>query len=185
MKTARHRDGLPESTTERHGLLFGVDRHDGTLIDGKGADGRPYSVVQKGDYGYVKGFAGEADATPPNGDDGEGWDAYLGSHHASDRVYVVTQKNAHNGAYDEQKGMFGFTDAAAAEEHYRAHTAPSMFGRIGGLGLDAFHGQLRAHRESGAKVFRTETEEDFAELQALEAIEKGFAPDDEEEPESE
>lgn len=176
MKTPRHRDGQPESITERHGLSFGVDRHDGTVIEGKGANGQPYHVVQKGDYGYVRGFVGET-AAPPAGDDGEGWDAYLGPDHASDRVYIVTQKNAHNGYYDEQKGMFGFRDATAAKDHYGAHTAPSMFGRIGGLSLDAFHSQLRAHRESGASVFRAETEEDAAELTDLEIIEKGFTDD--------
>lgn len=184
MKTPRHRDGQLESMTERHGLSFGIDRHDGTVIEGKGVDGRPYHVVQKGDYGYVRGFAGEADAIPPKGDDGDGWDAYLGHDHTSTRVHVVTQKNAANGFYDEQKGMFGFADAAAAKDHYSAHTAPSMFGRIGSLSLDAFHAQLRAHREAGGGVFRVETEEDAAELAMLEAIEKGFAPDDTE-PESE
>jgi hypothetical protein len=184
VKGLRHRDGQPESTVERHGLTFGIDRHDGTVMDGKGPDGAPYHVVQNGDYGYVAGFIGEA-GTPPNGDDGEGWDAYLGPNVGSDRVYVVTQRNALNGHYDEQKGIFGFTDAASAEEHYRAHTHPTMFGRIGGLGLDAFHSQLRAHLTSGAKVFRAETEEDAAELADLEMIEKGFSDDGDDSPDSE
>lgn len=183
MKTPRHRDGQPETSIERHGLAFKIDRHDGTVIDGKGPDGQPFHVVQKGDYGYVAGFPGE-DAAPPAGDDGEGWDAYMGPDHDSDRVYVVTQKNAYNGHYDEQKGMFGFRDKPAAEEHFRAHTHPTMFGRIGGLGLDAFHNQLRAHRAAAEKTFRVETEEDAAEAAALDDIARGMS-DTEEAPDSE
>ena len=183
MKTPRHRDGTPETTCERHGLIFKIDRHDGTVHEGTGPDGKPFHIVQKGDYGYVHGFPGE-ESTPPKGDDGEGWDAYLGPDHKADRVYVVTQRNAYNGRYDEQKGLFGFSDAQAAEQHYRDHVHPTMFGRIGGMSLKSFHEQLRAHTSG---VFRAETEEDEMELKAMDELEAEMnaAPEDLDGPDSE
>lgn len=189
MKGPRHRDGQPESTVERHGLRFKVDRHDGTVIDGVGHDGKPYHVVQKGDYGYVAGLAGDAEEGWVKGDDGEGWDAYLGGsaegRDRADRVFVVTQVKASNARYDEQKGLFGFgaDQREEAQAHYLAHVHPTMFGRMGSLSLDDFHRQLAAHREAGGGVFRAETDEDRQELALMEELER--APLSDPEPSSE
>lgn len=172
MSSTRHRDGQPESDVERFGLRFRIDRHAGTVIEGTGPQGEPYRVVQQCDYGYLPGV---------KGDDGDPYDAYLGHHPVCDRVYVVTQLRASNARYDEQKAMLGFESAQAAEECYRAHTHPTMFGRIGSLTLDAFKAQLTAH-PGGDAVFRAETDEDAAEHAALSDLET--APESDPEPPS-
>lgn len=186
MKTPRHNDGQPESTIERHGLTFKIDRHAGTVIEGVGHNGKPYQVTQQGDYGYVHGLPGHT-GEALRGDDGEGWDAYLGNDHSADRVYVVTQLKASNGLYDEQKGLFGFGSREEAQSHYLAHVHPTMLGRMGSLSLDAFHRQVRDHvareAEVGARcTFRAETEEDAAEGKALEKLDLNEPEDGDEEP---
>lgn len=186
MKTLRHRDGQPESTIERHGLTFKIDRHAGTVLEGVGHDGKPYTVVQKGDYGYVHGLLGHT-GEALRGDDGEGWDAYLGNDHTAERVFVVTQLKASNARYDEQKGLFGFGSMDEARDHYLAHVHPTMLGRIGSLSLAAFHDQVRDHvakeAAAGARAtFRAETEEDAAELAAFENVNLDQPEDGDEEP---
>lgn len=146
----RHRDGQPVSIVQAHGLTIHIDRHVGTVLSGTGPDGKPYEVVQQDDYGFLPGVMG---------DDGEEWDCYLGKEVNCDRVFVVTQLKASNdehikGLYDEQKGMIGYKSRKAAEAAYRAHTHPSMFGGMGEMPINRFHAQLKAHRESGAQVFR-------------------------------
>lgn len=174
MKTLRHRDGQAESTVERFGHTFQVDRHEGTTFEVTGPDGQTNIVTMMCDYGYLDGVMG---------DDGDGWDVYLGHNQHAENVYVVTQVRAHNGHYDEQKGIFGCGSDADAKDLYGKHTHPNMFGRIGKLTLKAFGEQLAAHKGSGAKVFRAETEEDAAELAEMEEIEN--APPSEPEPKSE
>lgn len=174
MKGARHRDGQPESLVDAFGFRVHIDRHAGTVIEGTGPDGQPYRVVQTDDYGYLDGV---------NGDDGEGYDVYLGLDHKADRVFVVTQVKASTGAYDEQKAMLGYPTKRAAEDTYKAHTHPSMFGRIGCVTLPAFRAQVKAHLDSGAAVFRVETDEDGEDLACLEEYEAG--PLSEPEPPSE
>lgn len=169
----RHRDGQPESTVEAFGMTVRIDRHAGTVIEGTGPDGNPYRVVQRVPYGYLPGV---------RADDGDDFDVYLGPHHTADRVYVVTQCKASSGYYDEPKGMLGFDSPEAAEECYRAHTAPSMFGRMGSMTVDAFKAQLAAWHESGAGTFRPETDEDCAECAEMDALETEMA---DEPPESE
>jgi hypothetical protein len=174
VKSLRHRDGQPESVVDRFGLTFKVDRHEGTTFKVTGPDGQEGTVTMLCDYGYLDGVMG---------DDGQGWDAYLGHTQDAGDVYVITQVRAHNGHYDEQKGMFGCKSAEEAEDLYRKHTHPTMFGRIGKLSLKSLVEQLAAHRESGAKVFRAETEEDAAELAEMEEAEQ--APPSDPEPASE
>jgi len=182
MKSARHRDGQPESTIERHGLVLKIDRHNGTVIEGIGPDGKPYSITQKGDYGYVHGLIGHAGESL-RGDDGEGWDAYLGPSLTADRVFVVTQLKTSSGHYDEQKGLFGFDSIDAAREHYLAHVHPTMLGRIGSMSLQAFHDQVRDHvTDSGKHPFRAETDEDAAEANELDKINLDELKDGDEEP---
>ena len=166
----RHGDGQPVSIVQAHGLTIHVDRHEGTVLTGTGPDGKPYEVVQKGDYGFLPDV---------NGDDGEGYDVYLGSEPKVERVFVVTQVKASTGKYDEQKAMLGFRTKGEAEGHYKAHTHPDMFGRIGALSLAAFHRQLSEHKESGASVFRAETDEDAEEMADLTDYENGPASEPE------
>lgn len=149
-KPPRHRDGQPESIVQAFGLTVHIDRHAGTVFEGKGPSGRPYRVVQRDDYGYLPGV---------QGDDGQDWDVYLGPHQDSGRVYVVTQNKIDDGSYDEQKGMLGYASREAAEECYRAHTHPRMFGGIGEMALSDLHAQLKAH---AGGVFRAKTDEDVA-----------------------
>lgn len=161
MKTARHRDGQPESVVQAFGFTVHVDRHAGTVLEGVGPDGAPYHVVQKDDYGYLPGV---------RGDDGEGYDVYLGVDHTAARVFVVTQVKALTGVYDEQKAMLGYPSREVAEETYKAHVRPDMFGRMGEMSLEAFRAQVAAYTEAGAVgVFRAETDEDAAELAEVEA----------------
>lgn len=160
-RSPRHRDGQAVSIVQAHGLTVHIDRHAGTVLQGTGPDGKPYQVVQQVDYGFLPGV---------RGDDGDEYDVYVGAHPACDRVFVVTQLRASNARYDEQKAMLGFPDAAAAERCYRDHTHPTMFGRMGSLSLDAFKAQLAAHA-GGESVFRAETDEDAADLAAMDEIE--------------
>lgn len=157
-KSVRHRDGQPESILQAFGLTIHIDRHEGTVLEGMGADGMPYRVIQRVPYGYLPGVLA---------DDGEDFDVYVGPYHDAENVYVVTQCKASTGYYDEPKGMLGFQNAESAEACYREHTAPAMFGRIGTLSLDAFREQLAACRG----VFRPETDEDAAECAALDDLE--------------
>lgn len=186
MKTPRHNDDQPESTVERHGLVFKIDRHAGSVIEGVGHDGKPYQVTQRGDYGYVHGLPGHTGESL-RGDDGEGWDAYLGNEHGADRVYVVTQLKAANARYDEQKGLFGFGSPESARDHYLAHVHPTMLGRIGSLSLADFHKQVSDHVAQEAAMgargtFRAETDEDAAEARALDDINLDEPEDGDEEP---
>lgn len=159
MKSVRHRDGQPESQIEAFGLRIHIDRHEGTVLEGTGPDGVPYRVEQRVPYGYLPGV---------KGDDGEPYDVYVGPERTVDRVHVVRQMKAGNGRYDEQKAMLGFASSEAAEECFRAHTHPRMFGRMGSLSLDAFRAQLAAHPGG---VFRAETDEDADELAEMQAAE--------------
>ena len=166
----RHGDGQPVSIVQAHGRTIHIDRHEGTVLSGTGPDGKPYEVIQKGDYGFLP------DVT---GDDGEGYDVYLGNEPEVERVFIVTQVRADSGKYDEQKAMLGFRTKADAEGLYKAHTHPDMFGRIGALSLAAFRRQLDEHKESGAKVFRAETDEDAEEMADLTDYENGPASEPE------
>jgi hypothetical protein len=161
-RPARHRDGQPVSIVETHGFTVHIDRHAGTVYEGVGADGHPFRVVQQVPYGFLPGVIG---------DDGEDYDVYAGPRQDAERVYVVTQCRAATGHYDEQKAMLGFESAEAAATCYGAHTAPAMLGRMGSLPLDAFRAQVQAWRANPTGPFRAETDEDAAELAALDEIE--------------
>lgn len=157
---------------DAHGLRVRIDRPQGAVIEGTGPDGKPYRVVQQVPYGYLPGVAG---------DDGEPYDVYVGAHGAFERAFIVTQCRAVNGHYDEQKAMWGFASQADAESCYRAHTAPSMFGRIGSLSRAAFLEQLEAWRAAPAGPFRAVTDEDAAEFAEMNSLEGDL---NNEEPES-
>lgn len=173
-RSPRHRDGLPESEMEVHGLRVRIDRHVGTVYEGTAADGKPYRIVQQVPYGYLPGVAG---------DDGDPYDVYVGAAPAFDRAYVVTQCKASTGHYDEQKVMWGFASATDAESCYRAHTAPSMWGRMGSMPRERFVEQLEAWRANPVGTFRAYTDEDDAEAAEMDALEAALADDDGSEPE--
>lgn len=157
---------------DAHGLRVRIDRPRGAVIEGVGANGQPYRVVQQVPYGFLPGVVG---------DDGEPYDAYVGAHGTFDRAFIVTQCRAVNGHYDEQKVMWGFASQVDAEDCYRAHTAPVMFGRIGSLSRAAFLEQLEAWRAAPTGPFRALTDEDAAEFAEMDALESDLA---DEEPES-
>src|SRR5262249_1106208 len=60
-------------------------------------------------YGYVKRTEGK---------DGDHVDVYLGPHKNAPMVYVVDQKNAETGQFDEHKALMGFGSEAQARATY-------------------------------------------------------------------
>lgn len=136
---------------EHQGIAVHLDRPIGSCREGTGPDGQPYRVEYTCDYGYLPGAMG---------DDGEAYDAYVGSSAHAASVYVIRQLKAGSDAYDEQKAMLGFDSAQHAEAVYRAHVHPSMFGGIASGSLADFKTALGAYRAAGADTpFRWEPAE--------------------------
>ncbi|WP_394343052.1 hypothetical protein [Paenirhodobacter populi] len=88
-----------------------VENAQGSERRGTGRDGTEWSVTMPAHYRYIRGTTGA---------DGDHVDFYMGPDEASDQVFVVDQKNADTGAFDEHKVMVGFRDEADALAAYDA-----------------------------------------------------------------
>lgn len=93
------------------GLDITIENLKGKARRGIGKDGKPWSVTMPANYGYLKRTEGA---------DGDHVDCYLGPSEKSDQVFVVDQKDAETGKFDEHKCMLGFSSEKEARQTYRA-----------------------------------------------------------------
>jgi len=101
------------SKTHRYfqGLDITLENLKGHSRSGVGRDGKRWSVKMPAHYGYIKRTEGA---------DGDHVDVYLGPNEKSDQVFVVDQKDAETGRFDEHKCMLGFNSEKEALTTYRA-----------------------------------------------------------------
>ena len=92
-----------------HGLDIALENVKGGKRSGVGRDGRRWTVTMPAHYGYIKRTEGA---------DGDHVDVYIGPDHASKNVYVIDQKDAETGKFDEHKVMLGFGSEAQARATY-------------------------------------------------------------------
>jgi Inorganic Pyrophosphatase len=93
-----------------HGLDVSIENAKGSQRRGVGSDGQPWSVLMPVHYGYVRKSTGA---------DGDQVDCYIGPHVRSPRVYVMDQKDAETGAFDEHKCFLGFASIPQVKKIYR------------------------------------------------------------------
>ena len=129
-----------------HGLDITIENAKGSTREGVGPDGKPWSVKMPDHYGYIKGTVGA---------DGDHVDTYLGPHPESKDVFLIDQKNADTGKFDEHKAMLGYENAVQAQEAYRAAFSDGKADqRVGGfqhMTIDEFKTWLK-DRENTTKI---------------------------------
>lgn len=91
------------------GVPVSIENKKGSMRSGTSKNGRHWSVEMPYDYGYVKGTKGA---------DGDHVDVCIGPNTDSDTVFVVDQKDANTGKFDEHKAMLGYRSLADAEKAY-------------------------------------------------------------------
>ena len=82
-----------------HGLEIALENAKGSERNGVGRDGKPWSVTMPAAYGYIKGTVGA---------DKDHVDTYVGDNLHSKRAFVVDQRDADTGKFDEHKAFLGF-----------------------------------------------------------------------------
>lgn len=94
-----------------HGLPITIENPKGSFRRGVDRDGKPWKCRLPATYGYIKRTVGA---------DGDQVDTYLGPHHKSPLVYVIDQRDADTGDFDEHKVCLGFAHAKHAKNVYLA-----------------------------------------------------------------
>lgn len=92
-----------------HGLDITIENAKGSKRSGIDKGGKPWSVALPAHYGYIKGSVGA---------DNDHVDCYIGPHTKASKVYVVDQKDAQTGKFDEHKCFIGFASAQQARACY-------------------------------------------------------------------
>lgn len=93
------------------GLPISIENRKGSVRSGKDANGKQWHVTMPYDYGYVKRTVGA---------DGDAVDVCIGPEKHSNSVFIVDQKDARNGKFDEHKVMLGYPSLHAAQEAYKS-----------------------------------------------------------------
>lgn len=93
------------------GLGITIENARGSTRSGVGPNGKVWSVRMPHHYGYIKGTVGA---------DKDHVDCYIGPHSKSPRVYIVDQKNAESGRFDEHKCMLGFGSIEQVKKCYQS-----------------------------------------------------------------
>lgn len=105
------------------GLDISVENPEGSQRKGVDRDGKPWSVTMKSHYGYIRGTVGR---------DKDHVDVFVrpGTAELTDAspVFVVDQKDAQSGAFDEHKVMLGFESLKQAQKAYQANYAKGWKG---------------------------------------------------------
>lgn len=116
-----------------HGLDITIENAKGSKRAGVDRGGKPWSVTMPAHYGYIKGTVGK---------DKDHVDVYLGPHNRAPLVFVVDQKNAESGAFDEHKCFIGFANKpAVVRAYHKAFSdgkAAQRLGSITTLTIDEF-----------------------------------------------
>lgn len=122
-----------------HGLDIAIENPKGSERSGTGPDGTPWSVTLPAAYGYVKRTTGA---------DGEQVDVYVGPNPKSSKVFVVDQKDADTGAFDEHKVLLAFDTQEQAIAAYNAAFSdgkgPARIGGVQEMNTLQFKAQLKA-----------------------------------------
>jgi len=93
------------------GVPVSIENKKGSMRSGTSKNGRHWSVEMPYDYGYVKGTKGA---------DGDHLDVCIGPNVNSDSVFIVDQKDANTGKFDEHKAMLGYNTLSDAETAYKS-----------------------------------------------------------------
>lgn len=94
-----------------NGLDISIENPRGSKRSGVSADGEEWHSIMPDHYGYIKRTQGA---------DGDHIDVYLGQNHKSPKVYIIDQKDAETGRFDEHKCMLGYPDKDAAVAAYKS-----------------------------------------------------------------
>lgn len=120
-----------------HGLDIAIENAKGAERSGTGKDGKLWSVKMPAHYGYIKGTVGK---------DKDHVDVYVGPHPKSPHVFVVDQKDAESGKFDEHKAFIGFVSKAQALGTYRKAfsdgRADERIGHVAEMSVDQFKSWL-------------------------------------------
>ena len=81
-----------------HGIPISIENTKDSLRYGVDKNDKPWSVKMPAHYGYIRGTKGE---------DEDHIDVYVGPHHASKKIFVINQKDADSGRFDEHKALIG------------------------------------------------------------------------------
>ena len=103
-------DSYAKGKVEIHGLPVNIENPKGSERSGVDKGGKRWSVKMPAHYGEVRGTEGK---------DGDPVDVYIGSDHASKKVFVVDQVDASTGKFDEHKAMLSYASKADALADYR------------------------------------------------------------------
>jgi Inorganic Pyrophosphatase len=93
------------------GLDVTIENPQGSERSGTDTNGKPWSSTMPAHYGYVKGTQGA---------DGEHVDVYVGNKPASKKVWVIDQKSAETGNFDEHKSFVGYESKEDVIKDYDA-----------------------------------------------------------------
>lgn len=121
-----------------HGLDISIENPRGSTRSGTDPNGQPWSVDMPAHYGYVRRTTGA---------DGDQVDVYIGDHPDSPRVFVVDQRDADSGAFDEHKVIMGARNAIEARRLYDAGFSDGRgsqrMGAMTTMSVDEFKGWLK------------------------------------------
>ena len=120
------------------GLDIAIETPRGATRSGVDPDGQPWSVTQPADYGYIKRSQGA---------DGDQLDVYVGPDPQAQQVYVIDQRDANTGQFDELKVMMGFPSQDQAVQTYQAAfsdgRAGERMGAVTPMSMDQFRAWLK------------------------------------------
>lgn len=120
------------------GLDIAIETPRGATRSGVDPDGQPWSVTQPADYGYIKRSQGA---------DGDQLDVYVGPEPQAQQVYVIDQRDANTGQFDELKVMMGFPSQDQAVQTYQAAfsdgRAGERMGAVTPMSMDQFRAWLK------------------------------------------
>ncbi len=153
------------------GVPMTIENAAGSVRTDKHHNPPHWSVTMPADYGYAKRSQGA---------DGDQVDVYLGpqAHNAPNLpVFVVDQRDAVTGAFDEHKVMIGYPSLASARTvFYAAHSdglGGARLGAISQIPWTEFKRRLAAGQFKKALAYRTPADLVRAAMQEI-----GVAPDD-------
>lgn len=108
------------------GFDISVENPSGSIRKGITPDGTPWETEMKDHYGYIKGSTGA---------DGDHLDVFIGPDPASEKVFVIDQRNAEdeNKPFDEHKVILGATSINDALTIYKRNFSDDASPRIGAI----------------------------------------------------
>lgn len=99
-------ENYQKAPVRMHGRLVKIENPEGSIRRSKPGAAEPWEVKMPYDYGDIKGTKGA---------DGDNIDIAVGK---GDRHFIIDQKDANTGKFDEHKVFSHFKDAADAVDHY-------------------------------------------------------------------